>query len=115
VSYNFTSIELTNESNQTIPGSTIRYNGKGPRIEPIIADPKELEKLNKMLESNRFGPTAKRYRIGRTFGYCSMCQGIPTHLMIYDCDGVAKIERYCDSCLSIEIDRQKSNFYTQEY
>lgn len=36
----------------------------------------------------------------RNYRVCLSCAGIPTHIVSYDLKGAAKIERYCDSCIS---------------
>ena len=56
-----------------------------------------------MIASNRFSPSAKRNKIGRLLGFCSVCGTIPEYFMIYNCgDGVQKLERYCGPCLEKE-------------
>ena len=61
-----------------------------------------MEQLKKDLGSNKFSPSAKQNKIGRLLGFCSVCGSIPEFFMIYSCDGVQKLERYCSSCLQKE-------------
>jgi hypothetical protein len=95
---------------ENVPGSTIKCTGK-PRIEPINPPADLLEQLKKDLASNKLSPSARRNKIGRTTGFCSVCGGLPTHFMIYDCSGVQKLERYCSSCL----EKEKDKDYNQKY
>ena len=90
---------------ENVPGSTIKCTGK-PRIERINPPPELLEKLKKDLASNKLSPSAKNNKINRVTGFCSVCHGIPEFFMIYSCDGVSKIERYCGPCLEKEKDRK---------
>ena len=90
------------ETLSNIPGSTIKCSSSKPRIEPINTPPEILQKLRQELASNRLSPSAKLNKIRRITGFCSVCGGVPEFFMIYDCDGVSKIERYCSPCLEKE-------------
>ena len=89
------------ETLSNIPGSTIMTTGP-PRIEPINPPPDLLEQLRKDVASNKFSPSAKNNKINRLTGFCSVCHDIPEFFMIYSCNGVQKIERYCGPCLEKE-------------
>ena len=86
--------------NENIPGSTIKCTGP-PRIEPLNT-PDLQQQLKKDLASNKFSPSAKQNKINRITGFCSVCRGLPEYFMIYDCNGVSKVERYCNDCLHKE-------------
>ena len=76
---------------ENIPGSSIKCTGK-PRIERINSPPDQLEKLKKNIASNKLSPIAKQNKIRRLLGFCFVCGEIPEFFMIYDCNGVQKID-----------------------
>ena len=82
-----------------------------PRLEPINTPTELLEQLKKDIASNRFSASAKRNKIGRLLGFCSVCGTIPEFFMIYICgEGVSRLERYCGPCLEKEKTREYSSF-----
>jgi len=67
-------------------------------IEDIMIPKDRLDKLNKMLESNR-SRVMKDLAIRQTAGgRCCRCELVPTKIVKYKLQGITLAERYCTSC-----------------
>ena len=82
----------------------IRNNGK---IKPLNIPEDQLRYLEAYLSSNI--PSTKKQQMmvkiaGRS---CSVCRGIPAHVVTYDVGGATVIERYCDNCVKSVYSREQ--------
>ena len=72
---------------------------KEPTISKIELSSKDMDKLQICLQSNKMSPMSKDMRQRKIVGICQ-CGGTPEYIISYHYEGLTKIERYCESCLS---------------
>ena len=75
---------------------------KPATITKIELSQSDLDKLKKVLQSQKMGPMAKDLHQRKIVGSCNDCGIIPEYNVIRYYDGATRIERYCESCLSKE-------------
>ena len=75
---------------------------KEPTISKIEISPEDLEKLKRLLQSDRACPWTKETKQRHIVGICSDCGDIPDYIITRYYEGIKKIERYCAKCLEQE-------------
>ena len=71
-----------------------------PLVRSICIDKQKLDLLKQKIKSPNMSEDAKYAQIKKVAGgVCSVCEGIPTKMLVYDMRGVELLEKYCDKCL----------------
>src|SRR6476620_3400084 len=92
--------------------STLRIRNDG-KVKQMNISKDKLEALQKVVSSNLMD-RQKRSEIRKVTGGspCCLCDGIPSLEVVYDVDGVSRLERYISSCAKYFLAMPSSNSST---
>ena len=75
-----------------------------PTVRPVDRSKEQLKDLENILSNPRISQSVKkRFMSEKAGGYCSVCGGVATQIASYDMVNATLVEKYCDTCLSREI------------
>jgi carbamate kinase len=80
--------------------STLRIRPDNATIRELKIPKEILEVLQKVVSSPQTTDDVKKMMIKKfaQVSPCCICGGIPSLEVLYDCDGISRIERYCENC-----------------
>ena len=80
--------------------STLRIIPDNATIRELKIPKEKLEVLEKVVQSSQTTDEVKKIMIKKfaEVSPCCICGGIPAYEVIYQFEGIKKVERYCSTC-----------------
>ena len=75
---------------------------KEPTISKIELSTEDLDKLTRVLQSQKMSPWSKNLKQKKIVGICDDCGQVPDYIITRFYEGLSKILRYCTKCLEQE-------------